>query len=265
MGLSNPWFGGGTFLFSYNISSSTTTGHNIRNYVIANSNWPTTRAADITVTVNSGIFQGDEEAGTGAPNNTGILTGNPWPTGSALKLINNGNIYGAGGDAGSASAGSGEAGGTGINLQYPMTIQNNGVVAGGGGGGGGGRNGNPTSSPTPPSPGGESDPPSPNPPSTNPGGAGGGGGGGRGYDGGFYGTGNQNGTSGSQGGAGSGGSGGHNAGPGGAGGGLGTAGSAGSGSPQGGGGAAGAAGYYLISNGHTATWSATGTRTGQVS
>tara|TARA_Y100001938_G_C8020080_1_gene394835 strand:- start:8 stop:610 length:603 start_codon:yes stop_codon:yes gene_type:complete len=200
----------------------------MRTYILANSNWNPNRPIDVTVTINSGVIQG-------APNspNAAFLTGNPFPPGSKITVINNGDIMGAGGNAPHV------AGGTAISAQYPMTIQNNSAVSGGGGAG---RQGNPTSSPNPNQPGGENDPPNPTPPTTHPGGAGGGGAG--------YAPGNPGASTSAGGPAG------HNAGTGG---GLGTAGQP---SPQGSG---GAAGYYIVSNGNTITWSATGTRRGSAS
>jgi hypothetical protein len=63
-------------------------------------------------------------------------TGQGFPTGSSIYLINNNYIVGAGGAGGNNSGGAGGSGGTAITLRMPTYIQNNGVIAGGGGGGG---------------------------------------------------------------------------------------------------------------------------------
>jgi hypothetical protein len=79
--------------------------------------------SDITVTVNSGIYLWASTTG-----NYG-LTFSGGTAGDTLKLVNNGYIIGRGGAASSA------AGGPALNLSYPVTITNNGYIAGGGGGG----------------------------------------------------------------------------------------------------------------------------------
>lgn len=60
-----------------------------------------------------------------------IVTGN-WPAGSELTLNINSGVY----IAGAAGSNNGGAGGTAISLNYPLTINNLGIIAGGGGGGG---------------------------------------------------------------------------------------------------------------------------------
>lgn len=73
-----------------------------------------------------------------------------WPEGPSLRLINHGNIVGSGGSGRDARWGStltglppgdhsggGSQGSNAIHTDYPITIENNGLIAGGGGGGGG--------------------------------------------------------------------------------------------------------------------------------
>lgn len=77
-----------------------------------------------------------------------LATGTCWPAGSTVTIVNNGSIYGRGGDGGaggnytSSKPQNGAAGGSGgpaVGLSYPVTIDNtNGQIFGGGGGGGGG-------------------------------------------------------------------------------------------------------------------------------
>lgn len=63
------------------------------------------------------------------------------PTDSIVILYNQGLILGKGGDGGAgaawASGGAGTSGGPALQLSYPTTLQNTGVIGGGGGGGGG--------------------------------------------------------------------------------------------------------------------------------
>lgn len=75
-----------------------------------------------------------------------LTTGNCWPAGSTITIVNNGAIYGRGGDGGSGggayvgtrTGAPGASGGTAISLAYPISIDNSsGFIFGGGGGGGG--------------------------------------------------------------------------------------------------------------------------------
>lgn len=77
---------------------------------------------------------------------TAALDTGTWPAGSTIKLIvpavsdgsnspANGVIAGAGGNGG-GSRQSGFSGGNAMNLNYNLTINNNGIIGGGGGGGG---------------------------------------------------------------------------------------------------------------------------------
>lgn len=75
------------------------------------------------------------------------LSTGSWPAGSSITLVNNGAIYGRGGDGGyrgyspspgGCPGGPGGAGGPALSMAYPLTIDNtNGYILGGGGGGGG--------------------------------------------------------------------------------------------------------------------------------
>ena len=170
------WLAGGTFELSYTLSSSSTSGHEIESYAKTTGNgsqtWDGLVPIDVTVTVNPGINLGHT-----SPSGYAIDTGNgPWPAGSEITIINNGHIAGKGGDGGTSPNGAGQAGGSAINIQYPVTIQNNGTISGGGGGGGGGSPSGGTNPPGPPP--GEKNGPNPGNPYTSPGGTGGGGAGG---------------------------------------------------------------------------------------
>lgn len=198
-------------------------------------------SSDIVVTINAGVY-----VGSVSPSSYSLTVSTSFAAGDTVTIINNGVIQGSGGTGGSQNSGAGVAGGTAAYIQRPTIIANNGfMIAGGGGGGGGAVN--------LPYKGG----------ATN----GGGGGGGAGFNGGtggysVYGYGGT-GTL-SAGGAGSG-AGGYAFG--GTGGAPGAAGSPG-GNTSGGGGAVtggpgGAGGYYLIGVANT-TFTATGTRIGNV-
>lgn len=124
------------FVFNQTITANTT-NYNLRNEAIA-AGWNQTVPLIATVTVNSGVM-------LTASSDTGyaFFTGTGFPDGTVLKLINNGSIIGKGGTGGQGSSGNaaptnGNKGGTGLRTTYPLTITNNGTIAGGGGGGGGG-------------------------------------------------------------------------------------------------------------------------------
>lgn len=249
------------------VRTTNTSNVNLRTIALANG-WDGTSPLDFTYTINSGVVVG------GSGGNDAITTGSTaFPSGSTIRLVNNGSILGYGGAGGSGGSvigdvatsfpgESGGDGGVGLRAQLPLVVTNNGTLAGGGGGGGGGSSGW----------------------GSGRGGSGGGGGGGRGgtvSSGGSAGlsSGNsvQNST-GSGGGdgnssvAGAGGAGGltsgktGDGGDGGSGGGLGTSGDSGStgtaavSSAVGSGGAAGAA---VVGNSNI-TWVATGTRLGAI-
>lgn len=81
---------------------------------------------------------------SGSTASPALTTGTCWRTGSTIIIINNGRIYGMGGNgsAGSNAPTAAGAGGNAMTLSYPVTIDNtNGYIFGGGGGGGGGSRG----------------------------------------------------------------------------------------------------------------------------
>jgi hypothetical protein len=199
--------------------------------------------SDITVTVAPGVYIGSTSTGTYA-----MTVSSSFNAGDTVTIVNNGTIEGMGGAGGAAifaaNAGNvGLGGGNALSVARATTIQNNSIIAGGGGGGGGGAGYTP-----------------------NKGGSdwGGGGGGGAGYNPGAGGAGPYGGSSGTVTAGGVGGSSPYTTG--GTGGGQGSAGGSGgaiSGANPRPGGAGGAAGYYLVGTSFV-TWTATGTRLGQV-
>jgi hypothetical protein len=208
------------------ISANTTSGYNL--LTAAQSAGYVAGSSTITLTINSGVYVGSPASGTSY-----AITISGFTSGDVISIVNNGYIYGRGGDGGYGGSyvspyqngEPGDTGGRAIYTDFATSITNNGIIAGGGGGGGGGglfRIGtkNPTYS------------------------GGGGGGGGQGYgnssggDAGVspdiyrYGTAGTGGT-------------------------LGSAGNAG-GSATYAGGAGGVAGYYIVGNSYV-TWDTTGT------
>ncbi len=116
---------------------------NTANYNIASAAGNPASPRVITLTINSGVTVYSNSTSQAA-----VDAGN-LPTGSALTIVNNGSIIGAGGYGGTggalsdcAIATAGAAGGNAgnaINLTVSATINNtNGYIFGGGGGGGGG-------------------------------------------------------------------------------------------------------------------------------
>jgi hypothetical protein len=199
--------------------------------------------SDITVTVAPGVYIGSTSTGTYA-----MTVSSSFNAGDTVTIVNNGTIEGMGGAGGAAIFGAnagnvGLGGGNALYVARTTTIQNNSIIAGGGGGGGGGAGYTP-----------------------NKGGSdwGGGGGGGAGYNPGAGGAGPYGGASGTVTAGGVGGSSPYTTG--GTGGGQGSAGGSGgaiSGANPRPGGAGGASGYYLVGTSFV-TWTATGTRLGQV-
>ncbi len=118
------------------------------NYNVASALGNPITAQNIVLTINSGVKVYSNSVSQPALD-TGTL-----PSGSTLKIVNNGYIVGKGGDGGrgaghwsggccwnqwSDPARSGTAGGNALELKLPTTIDNtNGNIWGGGGGGGGG-------------------------------------------------------------------------------------------------------------------------------
>jgi hypothetical protein len=80
----------------------------------------------------------------------GLTINGAWPNG--IELVNNGTIVGRAGNGGAGGLGgtgpttindatngsAGSAGGLALTISVPVSIRNNGTIAGGGGGGGGG-------------------------------------------------------------------------------------------------------------------------------
>lgn len=118
--------------------SSDTAEYNMKSAAIA-AGWNQTDVLDMTVTINSGV-----SVYANSTSNVAFVTGSTFPTGTSLKLINNGTIVGRGGNGGNggysntASGGNGSSGGAGLTASYALRITNNNIIAGGGGGGGGG-------------------------------------------------------------------------------------------------------------------------------
>lgn len=94
------------------------------------------------VTIATGVTVGSKS------NSIAALDTGTFPSGSTLKIINNGSIVGLGGNGGNAGwcdewggvgpGGPGGAGGAALRARVATTIVNNGKMWGGGGGGGGG-------------------------------------------------------------------------------------------------------------------------------
>lgn len=121
------------------IIASNTTNYNL--YTAASS--PTDKVL-VSLTINSGIV-----VGSGSTDSPSFTTGSGWVSGSKINIVNNGTIAGKGGNGGHSdtwtdSPGAGSPGGYGgnaVNLLYPITLTNTGLIGGGGGGGGGGTGG----------------------------------------------------------------------------------------------------------------------------
>lgn len=97
---------------------------------------PMVVAVSAVVTISSGVKISSSSPGTSA-----MTTGTGWPTGSTLKIINNGRIGGAGGVGASYNA-PGTVGGDALDIRLGVTIDNTyGQIFGGGGGGGPGGSG----------------------------------------------------------------------------------------------------------------------------
>ncbi len=110
--------------------------YNIRNALMEATGWDGQVPIAVDVTIAPGIWVGSDSTSKPA-----ITTGK-FPAGSVVRLINNGTILGAGGAGGNNPATGngtvGSPGGPAVDLQYPLTIVNNGDIWGGGGGGAGG-------------------------------------------------------------------------------------------------------------------------------
>lgn len=136
---------GKTYYFYYTPTiNANQTNFNLKSSAIA-AGWDQVRPLNATVTIGSpsstNVYVYSTSTGAYA-----FQTGSSFPAGSLLALVNYGIILGCGGAGGVgakpeipyASGGSGTSGGPAFLAQYPITITNYGVIAGGGGGGGGG-------------------------------------------------------------------------------------------------------------------------------
>jgi hypothetical protein len=96
--------------------------------------WVTAKRARVEITINSGVTVGSTS--TGSPAFLVNLKDVDYVT-----IINNGNIFGAGGAGGGSFANSNGAaglpGGTALQALSNVRVINNGIIGGGGGGGGG--------------------------------------------------------------------------------------------------------------------------------
>lgn len=93
-------------------------------------------SSDIYVIVQPGVYVGSNVQETPA-----MSVPSTFANGDTISIINNGYIYGVGGNGGngvSLPGNPGVAGGTALRIQTPTTVANYGELSGGGGGGGGG-------------------------------------------------------------------------------------------------------------------------------
>lgn len=121
---------------SYRIAVSTTISSDSANLVINLSSIPGYAAgrSDITITVNSGIYVYGTSSQVG-------LTISGSTSGDKVIIVNNGYILGCGGNGGDSNLSATVSGSTALQLPgVPVSLTNNGYIAGGGGGGGGAPN-----------------------------------------------------------------------------------------------------------------------------
>jgi len=134
------------YVFDDTISANTT-NYDIRAAAIADG-WDGTSTLTANVVINSGVYVYSTVAANPAFTTN---TSGSFPTGTTLKLVNNGVIQGMGGYGGAggnayavintetASVGQqGQSGGHACDIDAAIDIWNNGTISGGGGGGGGG-------------------------------------------------------------------------------------------------------------------------------
>ena len=118
-------------VFNFTISANLSAASNLRTLAI-NAGWNT--VDKVICTINSGVYILGPTA-----NATGLTVNGSFP--NTVELVNNGAIYGgfgASGPGGTPLNGvDGGPGGTALLVSVPITITNNGTIAGGGGGGGG--------------------------------------------------------------------------------------------------------------------------------
>lgn len=90
---------------------------------------------DVTFVIESGVVIGSTSSDTFA------LTVGGFPDGSSVRVENNGRILGAGGIGADQPQNDGGQGGSAMLVDFPITLDNNGIIGAGGGGGGSGGNG----------------------------------------------------------------------------------------------------------------------------
>jgi hypothetical protein len=122
-------FYGKSNVFKFNISSDQI-NVNLRTLAV-NAGW--NQASSVEATITSGVFIYSNSTSSAA-----LTVSGPFPNG--IELINNGTIVGRGGRGGNGQNGTnsgigGGAGGIALSVSTPISIRNNGNVAGGGGGG----------------------------------------------------------------------------------------------------------------------------------
>lgn len=116
--------GSSPFIFNRVISANTA-GLSLFSAAVA-AGWDQVSPLAATVTINAGaVLYGTDTAGSYALDCNGS-----YPSGSSLRLVNNGTLIGSGGASNSAP------GRDGFRTNFPISILNNGVIAGGGGAGG---------------------------------------------------------------------------------------------------------------------------------
>ncbi|MGZ3769786.1 MAG: Ig-like domain-containing protein [Bdellovibrio sp.] len=134
---SSSWTANSTYLLNYTISSSIP-NFDVRATAVA-SGWNQVVPLAATITVNPGVFVYSNSTGVPA-----FVTGNSFPAGSSITLINNGYIVGKGGTGGNGDwtygPQVGTSGGPALSATQGILIYNYGVIGGGGGGGGAGGN-----------------------------------------------------------------------------------------------------------------------------
>ena len=142
--VSSPFFMSNSLLVVF-ISANT------NNYVLNtdlqdNYNWNGSSPISVEVRISSGITVGATSTSSAA------FTINSFPTGSTIKIVNNGRIQGKGGNGGTGAEsgssgyncplGNATAGGDALAINHNISVVNaSGEIWGGGGGGGGGGSG----------------------------------------------------------------------------------------------------------------------------
>jgi hypothetical protein len=138
----NFWGKPSAFIFTPTVTVPTT-DFNLYNAAVA-AGWDQSSVLNATITIDGGATLRSSSTSTAALDASG-----PFPPGSVLALINNGNVLGLRGLAGAGGVAintanpirngtPGQNGGPAISLGLALTLTNNGIIAGGGGGGGGG-------------------------------------------------------------------------------------------------------------------------------